>query len=280
MVEDRCVDEAGELAARCRTISSASLRMRGEQRIGNGSREPASILALGHTVLRRHGTLPRVAHLADASDRRALPAGPSSIDAPAPSLRRPRHVLRAAPPGSPAPPSLKTLSPTARLWSRPGMSSACAPRHERGKRVRVAGDVVLGADRDQRRAGDRADLVAASGSAASRGCRRRAPEVGAWSLGEGAEHALGADRSRLVERRRFHGVGDALAAGRRPRPGGCRARRGSTERTPLGRRRRQERGDARAHRIAHDVGPRDAEMVEQRARRRPPCCAVDRRRGS
>ena len=83
-------------------------------------------------------------------------------------------------------------------------------------------------------------------------------------LGEGAEHALHRVGQR-VERRRLHRVGDAeRQADALDQPVAEPAEDQPANALRMGE--REEGGDARPHRIAHRVGPLDAEMVEQARR--------------
>ena len=107
--------------------------------------------------------------------------------------------------------------------------------------------------------------------------RCRCSRVNIWR--EPRMQAASASRSDLVCRRRRGTAGPAdrstsasegassasamLSGSRRRRPGA--AEPAETPRAPAPDAPRQKGGDARAHRIAHDVGARDAEMIEQRA---------------
>ena len=124
--------------------------------------------------------------------------------------------------------------------------------------------VVLAADRDQHRHADRRRPPRASAPGASRGCRRRAPCGRTWSARRRRGTCGPADRSRRRATappapRRCSPAGPTPSTRWMPSPP-------STARAhALRMRERQERGDARAHRIAHHVGARDVEMIEQRA---------------
>ena len=151
-------------------------------------------------------------------------------------------------------PALNALSPTARLWSRPGIESASA-RGNRLTSFRGSPAIVSSlADRDQRRAGGaRASRRRSRARAAGAGGEREA--VAVRLLGEGAEQAL----RRVVEaleRRRLHGLGDRL-------------RQAFVAHEPVAETPEHERAheagvferkqarDPRAHRIPHHVGALD-----------------------
>ena len=139
-------------------------------------------------------------------------------------------------------PALNTLSPTASMWSRPGISSACAPGMSAASSCAEPAIVVLGADRDQHRRARCAPTCSRRqrlARAADAGGER--PQVGFGLLGEGAEHAAGRIGD-VGERRRLQRLGDARRQTRRRRPDGCRARRGSpSARAPDGRARETRR---------------------------------------
>ena len=159
-------------------------------------------------------------------------------------------------------PALNTLSPTASMWSRPGISSAWAPGMSAASVVRGAGDRVLGADRDQHRNADGGGLLARERLARAADAGRERLQVAAGLLREGAERAALRIGHRS-ERRRLQRVGDALRqADAVDQMDAEAAENGGADALPgaAG----QERGDARAHRIAHDVGARDPEVIHQR----------------
>ena len=131
-------------------------------------------------------------------------------------------------------PALKALSPTARLWSRPGMSSASAFGIIAASLCAIARDVVARADRDQRRDRDRRHALLADrlARAADAGGERLA--VALRLLGEGAEHALHRV-GEIGERGRLHRVGDPDRQARRRAPAGRQARRGRASGRDAGR---------------------------------------------
>ena len=181
-------------------------------------------------------------------------------------------------PGNSKPPLLKTLSPTASMWSRPGMTSACAPGISAASASGRAGDRVVAADRDQYRHRDAADLVAAERLARTAHAGGERPQIGPGLFGEGAKH---------IGRR----IGDRVPASapRAPRAIVSGSPTPSTRlhaepaehrrAHPFGMRQRQKCRDPRAHRITHDVGAREAEMIDQRAHIFGHDASCDRRRG-
>ena len=104
----------------------------------------------------------------------------------------------------------------------------------------------------------------ASASGASRGCRRRAPCGRIWSarrkrgtcgpVGSVTSSSDGASSASAM-----------LSGSPTPSTSWMPSPPRISERTRSRMLEREERGDARAHRIAHDVGALDAEMIEQRA---------------
>ena len=169
---------------------------------------------------------------------------------------------QAAGPGSPARPVLNTLSPTASMWSRPGMSSerpcgssaassgaepatsSLLPTATSTGSLSLAQssrDSVWREPRIQAASALRSDLVCSAKARNVRPC---------WSLHVG-------------ERRRLERVRDRF---RQPdtvdQPAAEPAEHDTAHAIRM--RQRQKRRDARAHRIAHHVGARDIEMIEQR----------------
>ena len=113
-------------------------------------------------------------------------------------------------------------------------------RNQRGELVRRAGDVVLGADRDQGRRADACEVLAPQRLARAAQAGGERLQVGAGLLGEGAEalaHRIGdvSERRRFERRRAISSRRPALSTSRMPTPPRI------TERTQLGLARRQHR---------------------------------------
>ena len=120
-------------------------------------------------------------------------------------------------------PALNTLSPTASMWSRPGIG-APGVRHDRSQFLGRACDRILGADRDQRRRPDRGGLLAAQHLPRAADAGGERPAVGLGLVGKGAEHAA-LRVGDVVERRRLQRLGDALRQPHAVDQVACRARR-------------------------------------------------------
>ena len=173
-------------------------------------------------------------------------------DKPFAQARRSRNVST---------PALYALSPTARLWSRPGMTSASAigiiaanfaASPATTSRAPTATSVCWAM---RATAAAVRVLARAAGAGGERGA------VAFRLVGEGAEHAL-RRVGEIGERGRLHRLGNA--------DGQARAMHQPVAETTedqraheFGPAERQERGDARAHRIAHHVGALDPEAPEE-----------------
>ena len=158
-------------------------------------------------------------------------------------------------------PRLWFMSPTATLWSRFGMSSARAfgisgasSCGEPAMWSLVPTAISVGAGSARPRARDRfwrePRMQAASALRSLLVCSAKARNM--RSVGSVS----------IVERGRLHGIGDAERQARAFDE--VDAEPAEQERAhALGMVERQSGRDARAHRVAHHVGPVDAEMVEQ-----------------
>ena len=135
-------------------------------------------------------------------------------------------------------------------------------REELRQRMRVAGDVVAGADADQHRRGDVGEHRGLEGLARRRARRRRAAARSLRVDSAKPRKILSVESS--MSSMRSISMASARPRGRpefsmrfSPMPPRIR------ERTRSGAVERQHRADASAERIAHDVGARDRQMVEQ-----------------
>ena len=145
--------------------------------------------------------------------------------------------------------------------------------NERGQFVRAAGDLVLGADRDQHRHPNAGHLLAAQRSARAAHAGGERPAGRIWSVrrsrgtaaaGSVTSASDGASSAAAMFSRQTAMPVDQIDA--EPAENRRTHARGMVE--------REEGGDARAHRVAHDVGARDARDDRAARARRPPSAAM------
>ena len=159
-------------------------------------------------------------------------------------------------------PALNTLSPTASMWSRSGISSAFAPGMSAASSCAepATGSLVPTATRTGKRIAASCSRAQRLPRAADTGGERL--EVGFGLLGEAAEHAAGRI-GHIRQARALPGRRRCSPASRRPRRDGCRARRRS-QRAGAADARRQEMprcarpSNSPSHRRARSRGGRAA----------------------
>ena len=134
-------------------------------------------------------------------------------------------------------------------------------REHRSQPVRVAGDAILRTHRDHDGTGDRTDFGARERLARAPDASRESGAVGTRLLGERAEHALHRVLQ-ILERGRLHRVG--YADRQADAVDEMIAQPAQHQRShEFGALQREKARNPGAHRVAHHVGARNAQVIEQ-----------------